>query len=317
MNNFNKKSSYRKLLGLWALFVLLSFLAISCTKMTELSEDDTTHGRIDPLASCSSFPHSTDFKRGQHGKCFSAQKNLCKTCHGQDLTGGSSKISCIGCHKMFDHDDDFVYSTHGAEYLRDSSACTGCHDIGVLATTSRPVCWNCHNYPHPSTWSLPANHGKKLLAEFDNGDIVVNCKDCHAKDSSLRERFPEKFVGCDACHIEVPHSDDFTDYDHGEVARTYAGGCTNCHKNMNTLMPRYGSCRYCHDDDLIPVMKWLTEKERSRYGVLNQSNKNKAKQAVRVGRNPSSIEARPKTIWDKIKERDVKKANLKNTPSKK
>ncbi len=296
------------------IFIVLGMaIMASCTKATKLPDDKNPQSQIDSLASCDKFPHPTEFKRGQHGKCFSAQKNSCKACHGQDLGGGSSKMSCTGCHKMFDHDEEFISSKHGEEYLKDNSACASCHEVGNLHVNSKPICWSCHNYPHPKTWSLPNNHGKKLLSELASNDILLNCKDCHAKDSSFKERFPEKFVGCDVCHIEIPHPIDFTEYgDHAAIARTYAGGCTNCHKNMNTLMPRYQSCQYCHDDDIttMATTKWVNEKEYEKYltGKQNKINWKEKRRYKKDQRDPASKMG--KTLFEKI---NAKKSALKSS----
>ena len=53
------------------------------------------------------YPHPdewTDFDSGNNHKAYIAANNnstdYCKSCHGDDLTGGKSGVSCFSCHKL-------------------------------------------------------------------------------------------------------------------------------------------------------------------------------------------------------------------------
>ena len=233
-------------------------------------------------------------------------KITCFKCHAEASTlkerFPDKFIGCNSCHLAVPHSDDFKESSHGGTYLKDGNACIKCHKVGSLEMDDKVVCWNCHSFPHPKKWALQKNHGKKIKTELENDDLQIVCLDCHAKDSSLRKRFPKKYVGCDSCHIEIPHVEDFYDEEiHGVVGKTYAGGCTNCHTDYTANMPEFESCYACHEEDEIPVVKWVKknadEEDAEKKAKKEDRKKTKKKNKKRI---PSSL--KPKTLLEKLKQ---------------
>ena len=112
-----------------------------------------------------------------HGVKYFGSKGLaCQgACHGIDLKGGLSQVSCsnsddVKCHSVWPHESSQWSSQHGASVLKaddsfDKNAfdlkCAGCHDIAEKMNTKMPSttlkmpitnlfrCYFCHNiYPH-------------------------------------------------------------------------------------------------------------------------------------------------------------------------
>ncbi len=95
---------------------------------------------------------------GIHGLAAKLQtESDCRTCHGSDLSGGSSQVSCSGCH------------TPGWE-----TSCTYCHG-GVSSTTGAPP-EDIDDNADPATISFVPHeaHGSGRIAS------PIACEACHA-----------------------------------------------------------------------------------------------------------------------------------------
>ena len=203
------------------------------------------------------YPHTAAFKTSAlHGQKYLAKQNTCKVCHGNDLAGGSARVSCSSCHSTYPHNPDFIQKTHGATYLKDSKSCTTCHGKDYAGGDSGKSCKTCHsNFPHPEDWDAPENHGAHYLAEFGSKvnpsahpkQSAVDCQSCHAK----KGKSPAVF-SCDDCHTKVPHADEgFVMGNHGKEAGAGGSNCTDCHKDFKRLMPDFPKgCAECHSDKI-------------------------------------------------------------------
>ena len=182
---------------------------------------------------------------------------------------------------IYPHTSDFKISNHGAVFLHDPSTCANCHSTlpsyGGISPSSRslhseanpsppPACTQCHNYPHTPLWALPKNHGVTYANSLHAApaDVKpVGCTQCHdgIKEAQYQAAGLTSYpVACDSCHILMPHSKRFKEGRHFVEARTYQGGCVNCHNDLTAkyLPNQDGSgCYNCHDDGKIPTMKWL------------------------------------------------------------
>ncbi len=234
--------------------IMLAVMGLSaCSKTTEDDGNgDTIVRGIEGLTNQAVYPHFVEFKvTNLHGKYYYSAKDQCQKCHGEDLLGGESRVSCNKCHTVFPHSEDF-YDTnlHGTEYLRNYSSCVKCHKTNNKRELSGINCKKCHNYPHSSQWTDRENHGQASLSANEN-EMLLDCNDCHAKDSDLRSRYKDlKIAKCDDCHIELPHSTDFKDGDHGGLTVNEHGKCLSCHTNYTRLMPNYEECTMCHTGEL-------------------------------------------------------------------
>lgn len=91
----------------------------------------------------------------------------CAECHGADLTGGISKVSCFanpaGCHHGPIRNWNTA-SVHGAEAKKAPgnsgfASCQICHGAGFSGGGSGVSCFTCHGVsaPHPAKpWRLPS-----------------------------------------------------------------------------------------------------------------------------------------------------------------
>lgn len=93
------------------------------------------------------------------GHMISAQANIatCEECHGADLSGGISQVSCTTCHMggaASVHPLDWsgsILTTHGPYVVANgTTACRNdfCHafDLSGVAN-SGPSCSSCHSFP--------------------------------------------------------------------------------------------------------------------------------------------------------------------------
>ena len=239
-----------------AVFLSMVFLGsacflFSCSSPTETSKEDDQPVVL-TIEGVQVYPHSAKFVyTGSHGVTYYQAKNLCQSCHGQNLDGGNAKVSCQSCHKAFPHTEPFKKSfIHGVAFLKDRSQCQKCHEGDGSDKNRRVACQNCHAYPHEVLWSLPKAHGSK----YKSG--ISECLMCHQEKSDFHKRHPDHFVSCGSCHAEIPHSFDFKyRARHTALARGYEGKCTACHEDLKK------GCKHCHGKkDEIPVIQWRLPK---------------------------------------------------------
>lgn len=119
------------------------------------------------VAACGSDRHHPDnFVTGAvHGPALKQQDEDCRACHGDDLTGGSSAVSCDGCHP------------------------------GALPTSWRQACTFCHGGVENDTGAPPRNlEGTDLVGPFPAHTVHVtgsaiafgyDCGQCHTKASDV------------------------------------------------------------------------------------------------------------------------------------
>lgn len=148
----------------------------------------------------------------------------CTDCHGNDFSGGISRIACVQCHLGNEQSvhplqwGHFAYALHG-EYVRNngtaSCANASCHGVNLNGVPdSGPSCTSCHmggiTAVHPLSWvprftdvrpgrniyptSLP-DHGQYVN---ENGSAACRNATCHGTGGEgvfLSGR------SCGACHI--------------------------------------------------------------------------------------------------------------------
>ena len=254
----------------WTTFAV-ALLVLSCSKLS--SVDNGSQGSstpADPAVSPAEiqaiYPHTVEFKSTRlHGQKYTANGATCRTCHGKDLSGAATKVSCVSCHEIFPHSEDFKTKTHGSLFLKNRETCTRCHGADSRGGSIGISCTSCHNYPHDPKWALPKNHGTQFVAEIGSASPTPNhpwvgCQTCHTQAQAEGGKSDgSNRVGCDSCHVMVPHGDDFNNGGHATVAGTHEGGCLNCHTGYTRLMgPDYTSCNDCHSGMVLQPMTWVT-----------------------------------------------------------
>lgn len=142
---------------------------------------------------------------------------------------------------------------HGAAYFKEPGTCQKCHLLqSSVGWGTQTACTQCHTYPHPPNWTLPNNHGEAYVRDSSH------CLNCHAVKSAFHIRHPSAFVSCGDCHPTVPHAEGFHGKGHADLAKTYEGKCTLCHTHLEKYLPSYPGqgCKFCHEKDETPVMKF-------------------------------------------------------------
>lgn len=141
---------------------------------------------------------------GSHPAAYLSAPDICNECHGSDLTGGISSVSC------------FSNSRNGIS----------CHPQGPSG--------------HPSGWSDPASHGAHAKAAASGANGMAFCTGCHGSDFRGAGS-PQK--DCLRCHTTAPHPAAANWRSTGAITHTdssldNAPECATCH---NTSTPNLAS----------------------------------------------------------------------------
>jgi predicted CxxxxCH...CXXCH cytochrome family protein len=165
------------------------------------------------IAGCSSPNRQSDFnpETGKHlsgwlpaGHMNAATANLsvCTECHGTNLDGGISKVSCMSCHlgsPTSVHPLNWVplFSTHGPYATANgTNACSNqyCHGTALSGVSgSGPSCTSCHSIPYdpatvicgachripPDGTQPPNNAGRHAVHTAITGTTQPSCAVCH------------------------------------------------------------------------------------------------------------------------------------------
>ncbi len=186
------RSSVRRAFPLPAAAFLL--LAVTCSE-DRLPLSSKTHPKewSDPL--------SSDF----HGaKVVQVGYASCTTCHGKAFDGGSSGVSCAGCHEDYPHAENWTVKAsetfHGNSIRRrqwSSAECRACHG-----------------------------------QDYDGGRSGSSCRSCHSD-----EKGPE---ACNVCHGNAEHIYPPEDLNHNTSTKALGVGahekhmkrfrCSTCHQ---------------------------------------------------------------------------------------
>jgi hypothetical protein len=196
----------------------------------------------------------------------------CTECHGSDLAGGISRVSCFGNTANCHHGSIPNWSTpavHGAAAKKAPgtsgfASCQICHGADFRTVRGGITCFTCHvSTPHaPAPW-----RGSTFThANTDNTNAPV-CAQCHFTDSPNNPpNHPATPApagtapGCfnnTLCHGEnpVPHNTGSTWLNagtgfHGTGAKSDLTNCQGCHGTPGTINFNGGSaptaCSTCH-----------------------------------------------------------------------
>ncbi|GAB4176762.1 MAG: hypothetical protein Kow00108_12170 [Calditrichia bacterium] len=209
------------------------------------------------------FPHETDWVSGDTGglhasliRSDSLSTDDCTSCHGTDLKGGTSQVSCYTCHTTYPHSNDWVQEGGGAhaafliESEFDLTSCQSCHGSDYTGGSSKVSCYTCHNsYPHDKNWVSEEsdNHGEFLE---ENDFNLSLCSSCHGSDFTG----DDTGVSCYTCHEQYPHSNDIAQPG-AERFHSYLikaenwdlSECQDCHKSDFSGPTTSTNCLRCHN----------------------------------------------------------------------
>ncbi|HEY4716915.1 MAG TPA: hypothetical protein VII00_07395 [bacterium] len=223
-----------------------------------------------------SFPHTENWSaKTEHGlTSIDLGKESCasSSCHGEDLSGGYSQISCDMCHTTYPHENGWItQGTHWQQALAVGTAkCAECHGKDFKGGDTGVSCFNCHTlYPHQEGWTL--NHN--LYLKQGNYNTSGCATSCHGTDF----KGGNSGIACFSCHTSFPHPPGWVNWDstgHGLYLKTYAwdtGRCIDCHGQDLTGGSAGISCYSCHSTYPHPAENlWLTRSETQFHGnVVN------------------------------------------------
>ncbi|MEW6441533.1 MAG: hypothetical protein AB1640_11425 [bacterium] len=199
-------------------------LCLSC-----MATPDDGDGESDPdteaLHAEAAWPQA-----GVHGQEYLADPGSCaSSCHGEDLGGGFSGVSCADCHGDFPHPQGWGDAARHGEAARTPDAlsrCGDCHGADFRGGPSGAGCLTCHPlYPHDADWPAPEVHGATVLAQ---DPVAAGCAtSCHGTDFAGGA----SRVSCSECH-DYPHAAGWAAFDrHGAAAADLQSmSCANvCH----------------------------------------------------------------------------------------
>ncbi len=220
----------------------------------------------------SGHPATGFVERGDafHGDSYNSRgEAYCAACHGDNLKGGYTEVTCYDCHNgPSGHPDegwlDPAHANfHGLEASsRGLSECATCHGDDFTGGTSGQSCFECHDGPsgHPLTdWLDTDNesfHAQRLIEtglaycagchgdDFTGGDANVSCYTCHDGPGG---------------HPATGWLDTASDNFHGLAASSRGlSDCARCHGEDFTGGLSGKSCSLCHDDQSgHPSTGWL------------------------------------------------------------
>ncbi len=194
-------------------FVALIFTAMYCSDYSSSVEPVTTRG-IHPDGWADKV--SSNF----HGS-FLAKNNfdtdLCKTCHAEDFSGGTTGQACADCHLV--HPNDFADSTAALphfEYMMENGYplknCQFCHETDYSGGATGVACTQCHTSPagpeacntchgdFNDTTGVRISPPRAVNDETSTSYRGVGAHLSHTFNNDLRDP-----LDCEECHI-VPQS---------------------------------------------------------------------------------------------------------------
>ncbi|HEX9191823.1 MAG TPA: hypothetical protein VF847_06975, partial [Candidatus Deferrimicrobiaceae bacterium] len=258
--------SFRDLrLSTMSLILLAAFAGIS-----GCANDDSSGGMVSPPGWVV-VPSG-----GQHAKSATLTyianggTSSCVECHGADLSGGTSKVSCFGnpagCHhgpvsNWYDNTVGATSQPHGdtAKKAPGSSgfaSCQVCHGRAFSGGGSQKSCFRCHvpNAPHPARPWLGTGY-THINANVENAPV---CVQCHYPESPnnppnhpatpAAAGTPPGCFNSTLCHGDaaVPHAVGTAWLDpnpqfHGLTAKQDLSFCQGCHGTPGGILFNGGS----------------------------------------------------------------------------
>ena len=181
-------------LRITVLFLVAGFVfLINCTSsLSDGSTDDNYHTGMKWVG-----------EDLQHDKAFFEDPVNCEACHGDDLKGGASGVSCIECHHPWGKP---AGPQHGVIFKENPGTCEACHGDDLNGGAIGVSCIECH-------------HGKGSMAEGhkgiscnvchgDGGSSGADCTGCHANSGTHaahtggNDRGPATSMLCNDCHVD-------------------------------------------------------------------------------------------------------------------
>ena len=246
------------------------------------SSSPAVSAALDPATGKHAAGWALNGNGGAHPQGYFDNPAGCQECHGTDLKGGISGVSCsnpgrsgVACHAQFPHPEGFAaFNIHGNSAKAAPGTFTGlahcqkCHGLLYTGKTPAPSCIACHKLsnstndaPHAANWVSGNVNGLKH-STTDSGNAPA-CFQCHAGGKfshpapvpAAAGTAPGCFNGT-MCHNAAGHT--FTVVGHYQPARENLASCQTCHATPATgSNPRFtipknatlspNGCENCHN----------------------------------------------------------------------
>jgi len=236
------------------------------------SKANDTASNIDPRTGKHPSGWAVANTGGQHTVSFLAVPSSCYECHGKDLQGGISKVSCfstsrsgINCHAggpsghpagWADPDAHGVAAKAVLSGINGMAHCQTCHGADFAGGIAKKSCLNtsgCHGANvmaahSPTPWRDVANTGARSHASADTSNAAA-CAVCHANgNNSSRKPSPAAPAGTPPdcfnntlCHGVEGHATGWSAPTlHGAAAKAAQGG------TAASPVSSFASCASCH-----------------------------------------------------------------------
>ncbi|HUJ18460.1 MAG TPA: hypothetical protein VL197_10775 [Nitrospirota bacterium] len=238
---------------LYCCFLLLALSLAGCSDPNTKAVVNTDTGQ-----------HASGWLPAGHMTAARTDAVVCESCHGSNLQGGISGISCTSCHlgspsSVHPADWNPVYSAHGPYVkTKTTSSCANqyCHGASLTGVPeSGPSCSSCHiggtTSEHPANWDpVYSAHGPYAKV---NGTTTCSSQYCHGPSLA---GVPGSGPSCTSCHLGGVTSFHPAEWagdactNHGAYAfANGTGGCANaaCHgAGLQGVLKSGPSCTQCH-----------------------------------------------------------------------
>ena len=202
-----------------------------------------------------------------HSAAYIANPSSCSECHGKDLLGGISKVSCAKCHPLPTSPHPAGWADpaqHGAAAkakpgsMTGFSSCQGCHGADFGGGFTGVSCFGCHK-PGPPLVKVP--HAEAPWFDITGADVTHTntdpqnapvCANCHRSAPGTPGCFNNTL-----CHGAfggaAPHAFPYPGSLHMSAAVAPFTDCLSCHSNNAANRGSYPvaagtppDCRSCH-----------------------------------------------------------------------
>ena len=207
------------------------------------------------LAACGESPHPADYEQPAiHSVDVKLQTDDCRTCHGDDLAGGSSGLSCDSCHPVgwredctFCHGGDETDGGAPPRGLDGSDDLFGVHTAHASESNHAPYdCVQCHVKPTdvlstghtfddtPGVAEVDFSGGQSPGASWD-GNGTCSEAYCHGSFAGQGTVSVTDDVQCGSCHPAADASAQESQALGGEHREHIAHdvACADCHPVVN------------------------------------------------------------------------------------
>jgi len=233
------------IIGRYSFLLLIALMAFAgCGTSNDQASFDADAGK-----------HASDWVYAKHAAASNVDINSCMECHGSDLAGGLSGVSCGQCH------------LNGSPLTM--TGCTSCHGkppTGTVApnrSLSHPahnalpnvsnVCDSCHSGAGTSTVNhyngavdvmFLSVYNAKSGAAVRNADGTCSKVSCHGGQTTPTWSYGIIDVNtqCTACHAYGTAEDNsFSSGRHNSHVSTYGFVCTKCHDTAKLATSHFTS----------------------------------------------------------------------------